>query len=356
MKKASIIISVDNSFAIIDNFFQTLYSFISKQTYEIIVVNDCCTDCQTVMYLEQLREKSLIDILITLKRKHGFGKANNIGVKNSTTECLIFMNTDIIIDNNVIDKLTNIYYEKKWGCFQPLLLYPQNQKIQSAGHLFGTFFNRHALENNTPDILNNQHFIKRQALTLAFCVIDKKIFWEVGGFNEFYYNGYEGIETILKISQKYDCMLIPYLYAYHVRSVAVKKTIFDEEQKIPYFWCKCNNIIENDFITFIQQFIPQKCYKRYYLALQMTSFDLVEEVKSAGLHIADSILFIQNGPIELFSLLPSSFLHTPTPLLFLCDNFTQLKNNLLWIKLRKAQYDLVIDSNGNVKFLTDLAK
>lgn len=356
MKRASIIISVDNSFAIIDNFFSTLYSFINKEAYEIIVVDDCCTDFQAVLYLKKLKEKSLIDILITLNKKFGFGKANNIGVKSSTTECLIFMNTDIIINNNIIDKLADIYYEKKYVCFQPLLLYPQNQKIQSAGHLFGTFFNRHALENNTPDILKNQFSIKRQALTLAFCVIDKRIFWEVGGFNEFYYNGYEGIETILKISQKYTCVLIPYLHAYHVRSVAVKKTIFDEEQKIPYFWCNCNNIIENDFVTFIQQFIPQKCYTIHYMALQMTSFDLVTEVKSAGIHITDSILLIQNGPIELFSLLPFSFLHTPTPLLFLCDNFTQLKNNLLWLKIRKGQYDLVIDSNGNVKFLTDLAQ
>lgn len=354
MKRASIIISVDNSFAIVDNFFQILYSFINKDMYEIIVVDDCCTDVQTVLYLKQLREKSLIDILITLNKKHGFGKANNIGVTSSTTDCLIFMNTDIIIDNNIIDKLTDIYYEKKWVCFQPLLLYPQNQKIQSAGHLFGSFFNRHALENNTPDILNNQLFIKRQALTLAFCVIDKKIFWAAGGFNEFYYNGYEGIETILKISQKHTCVLIPHLRAYHIRSVAVKKTTFDEEQKIPYFWCNCKGLIKNDFVTSIQQFLPEKTYNKHYLALQLTSFDLVTEVKNAGIHISDSILFIQNGPVELFSLLPFSFLHTPTPLLFLCDNFTQLSNNLLWIKLRYEQNDLIIDSNGNVKFLTEL--
>jgi GT2 family glycosyltransferase len=354
MKRASIIISVDNSFAIIDNFFQTLYSFINKEIYEIIVVDDYCTDFQTIQYLKILKEKSLIDILITLDKKCGFGKANNIGVKNSTTNCLIFMNTDIIINNDIIDKLVDIYYEKKWGCFQPLLLYPQNQKIQSAGHLFGTFFNRHALENNTPDILNDQLSIKRQALTLAFCVIDKKIFWEAGGFNEFYYNGYEGIETILKINQKHICVLIPYLTAYHVRSVAVSKTVFDEEQKIPYFWCRCNDMIKNDFVTFIQQFLPETAYAKHYMALQMTSFDLVTEVTKAGIHISESISLIQNGPIELFSLLPFSFLHTPTPLLFLCDNFTQLKNNLLWIQLRKGPYDLIVDSNGNVKILDSL--
>lgn len=354
MKKASIIISVDNSFAIIDNFFQMLYSFINKDIYEIIVVDDYCRDIQTIHYLKKLREDSLIDTLISLNKKHGFGKANNIGVKNSTTDCLIFLNTDIIINNDIIDKLVDIYYERKWVCFQPLLLYPQTQRIQSAGHLFATFFNRHALENNNPAILNNQLPIKRQALTLAFCVIDKKAFWEAGGFNEFYYNGYEGIEVVLKISQKHTCVLIPYLHAYHIRSVAVKKTVFDEEQKIPFFWCGCNNMIKNDFVTFIQHFLPESSYSKYYFAIQMTSLDLITEVTNAGIHITDSILLIQSGSIELFSILPFSFLHTPTPLLLLCDNFSQLKNNSLWIQLRNNIDDLIVDSNGNVKCLEEL--
>lgn len=356
MKKASIIISVDNNFALIDNFFKLLYSCIEKENYEIIVVNDCCVDYKTIQYLTALKKQLLIDTLITLNKKHGFGKANNIGVKKSTTDCLIFINTDIIINSNIIDKLTEIFYEKKYVCFQPLLIYPQTQKIQSAGHIFGTFFNRHALENNTIDVINIQNPIKRQALTLAFCVIDKKVFWEAGGFNEYYYNGYEGIETILKINQKHLCFLIPYLQAYHIRSVAVKNTIFDEEQKIPYFWCRCNNIIKNDFALFIQQYIPKICFKKHYLALQMTSFDLITEAKKAGINITDTMLLIQNGSIELFSILPFSFLSTPTPLLFLCNNFIQLKNNLLWINLRKGQHDLVIDSNGNVKLLSEIIR
>ena len=83
----------------------------------------------------------------------------------------------------------------------------------------------------------------------------------------------------------------------------------------------------------------------------MTSFDIISEVKNAGLHIAESILMIQQGNIELFSILPFSYLKTPSTLLFLCDNFQQLQNNILWVKLRFNKKDLIIDANGNVKFL-----
>lgn len=354
MKKASIIVSVDNSYAIINNFFKMLLAHISKSSFEIIVVNDCCVNIKTLTYLKELEQQQLIDILINLDKKHGFGKANNIGVKRSSTECLIFINSDIIINNNILDDLVRIYYQNKFAAFQPLLLYPQTQCIQSAGHIFATYFNRHALENNSPKILSSQAPIKRQSLTLAFCVIDKKAFWENGGFNEFYYNGYEGMELILKISQKYECALIPNLHAYHVRSVAVKNTTFDEEQKIPYFWCKCINLIKNDFISFIRQYIPKEAYSKFYIGIQLTTLDLLTEVKAAGLQVKEDILLIQNGTIELFSLLPFCYLKTSTPLLFLCDNFTQLKNNSLWIKIRNNRDDLVIDTNGNVKRMNNL--
>ncbi len=356
MKKASIIISVDNTFAIVSNFFEILFSHIHKDSYEIIVIDDCCSDIQAMTYINKLAQNRMIDVLIPLKSKNGFGKANNIGVQNSTTDCLIFMNSDIIINDDILEKLVEIYYQKEFAAFQPLLLYPQTQCIQSAGHIFATYFNKHSLENNTVDILFKQEPIIRQALTLAFCIIDKKSFYEAGGFDEFYYNGYEGIELILKISQRHKCVLIPYLHAYHVRSVAVKNTTFDEEQKIPYFWCRCSNIIKNDYVEFIKQYIPQDLYNNYYIGIQLTSLDLLSEVKKAGMRITESLLLIQRGQIEFFSLLPHAFINSLTPLLFLCDNYTQLAKNKLWICMRNNKNDLVIDSNGNVKHIIDLVK
>lgn len=351
MLKASIIISVDNNFSLISNFFNILFAHICKDMYEIIVVDDCCSDYHTKQYLKELKRKKLIDIYLILERKYGFGRANNLGAEKSTTDCLIFINTDIIITDDIIDRLFEIYDSKKYAAIQPLLLYPQSQKIQSAGHIFASYFNRHALENNNISVLKNiQTPIVRQALTLAFCVISKKAFEETGKFNDFYYNGYEGIELTLKISQVHPCVVIPYLHAYHVRSVAVKNSNFDEEQKIPYFWCRCQKYIHNDYYKFIQKYIPESAFAKDYFALQFTTLDLLSEVKKAGIHIRDSISLIQKvgSPIEFFSLLPYNYLNTASSLLFLCDNFTQLCNNRLWIKMRKGKNDLVIDSNGNV--------
>lgn len=354
MYKASIIVSIDNSFPIINNFFNSLFSNISKKDFEILVVNDACSDLQTITYVQELNTEGKIDTFINLKSKNGFGKANNIGVTHSSTECLIFMNSDIIIVDDILYQLVNVYLHKKYAAIQPLLLYPQTERIQSAGHVFATYFNRHYLENNSIRIFTDNAPIIRQSLTLAFCVVDKKLFFEAGGFNEFYYNGYEGMELILKISQKNKCALLPNLKAYHVRSVAIKNATFSEEQKIPYFWCNCTDIINNDFIESIQKYFSSEIKESVYLSIQLTSLDLYSEVKQAGINISENVLLLQDGKIELFSLLPYSYLHTPTPLLFLCDNFMQLKNNSLWIKLRNSESDLIIDACGNVFHLKEL--
>ena len=351
MFKASIIISVDNKYPLINNFFNMLLTHINKKEYEIIVVDDCCSDYQTKEYLNKLKKEDSIDVYIILDKKYGFGRANNLGVEKSTTDCLIFINTDIIITNDVIEQLFTIYNSKKYAAIQPLLLYPQSEKIQSAGHIFASYFNRHALENNSISVIkNDQNPIIRQALTLAFCMIDRDAFEKAGKFNDFYYNGYEGIELILKISQTHTCVVIPYIHAYHIRSVAVKNSNFDEEQKIPYFWCQCQKYIHNDFYKFIQEQIPQNAFDKNYFAIQFTTLDLLSEVRKAGIKIRDDILLIQKvgNPIELFSILPYSYLNTASCLLFLCDNFVQLNPNHLWIQMRKGKNDLIIDSNGNV--------
>lgn len=357
MFKASIIISVDNKFPLINNFFNMLFAHIDKKDYEIIVVNDYCLDYQTKQYLKELEEKNLIDDYIILEKKYGFGRANNMGVEKSTTDCLIFINTDVIVTDNVIDQLFTIYNSNNYAAIQPLLLYPQSEKIQSTGHIFASYFNRHALENNDISILkNNQNPIVRQALTLAFCLVDKDAFEKAGKFNDFYYNGYEGIELILKISQSRTCVVIPYIHAYHIRSVAVKNSNLDEEQKIPYFWCQCQKYIQNDFRKIICEQISKDFFDKIYFAIQFTTLDLLSEVRNTGLQIRDDILLIQKtgNQIELFSILPYSYLNSASCLLFLCDNFVQLSHNNLWIQMRKGKNDLIIDSNGNVIKLQNL--
>lgn len=355
MIKASVIVTVDSEYPLISNFFQLLFQTHDMSKYELIVVDDHCPHYETVEYLQQLAQEKKIDHLITLNDKQGFGRANNAGVAVSTTDYLVLINTDILLRNHDIDRLLERMKELGCQAIQPLLLYPQNGRIQSCGHIFGHLFNRHALEYNSPKRLDGQRAIERQALTPAFCIIEKKAFTEGGRFDSFYYNSFEGLDLTLSIHLKGGhCMVAPDIQVYHIRMASRNATFFNEEQQNPYFWSRYALSVKDDYINCIaSQLSPAQCGKDYF-ACCFTHLDLRSEVQAAGLRISEAINLQQAGNIELFGVLPYSFLHTLYPLLFLCEHMSQLRSNQFWISLRNRNDDLVIDSAGNVMPLCNL--
>ena len=55
----------------------------------------------------------------------------------------------------------------------------------------------------------------RQALTMALCAVKKKVFLQLGSFNEAYYNSHEGMELTLKMTLNgYVCMYCAEAVAY----------------------------------------------------------------------------------------------------------------------------------------------
>lgn len=359
MHKASIIIPIDNNFALLDNFFNSLFTSIDKSKYEIIVVDDNCDKHSSIEYLESLKSNFMIDKLIHLKEKGGYSRANNIGIDQATSEFIILSNSDIIFVPGVIDELVYSLNDSQNGAIQPMLLYPQTCRIQSTGHIFGSFFNRHAFAEEKLEYTNLDKIICRQALTTALCATTKKILIEAGGFEEQYYNGYEGLELTLKIGKNHRCIVRTDIHAYHIRSVAVSNSTFNEEQKIPLFWNRCKNMINDDYKLLIEEKIKDLYFpKCSYSVIDFCVLDLYREIQTLPIQITSYIrhMYLPNATIELFSVLPFAYTKTATPLIFLCDNYKQLENNHLWFCTRNCIRDIIIDSNGNVISPTRFAR
>lgn len=82
----------------------------SSIKYEIIIVDNASTD-GTIKLLTSLRVNKLK--IIQNNKNLGFGKANNQGVKISQGEYILFLNSDIIVLNNAIEKLFNFYKQNE---------------------------------------------------------------------------------------------------------------------------------------------------------------------------------------------------------------------------------------------------
>ena len=179
MNNVSFIVSIDNSFELVNNFFENFLCITFVKESEIIVVIDCVYNIKLLNYLSDLEQQHTNITLLSLKVKAGYGKANNIGVSKSNGKYLFFINTDIFANDDCFSKMYTALSSSKADCVQPLLLYPQNNRIQCAGTIFGPYYKSHLFSGRRPESINLSSIpIERQALTSALYAMKKETFLE----------------------------------------------------------------------------------------------------------------------------------------------------------------------------------
>lgn len=282
----------------------------------------------------------------------GYGKANNIAVDNSHGDILVFINSDVFPIQGSIQMLVS-YLENNIstvGAVQGLLIYPQNNKVQSTGHLFIDLQNAHVYQNCDieKDIIKKEG--SRQALTSAFCAISRSVFMRNGKFNEYYYNAYEGFELTLKITLSgLKCMYYPEAIAYHISGGTRNEMDICETQQGKYFIQNWGNSIATDIDQYIFPQLNEDLKKRMYSVIVLSQLTGWEQIlKKLAFNINGNIYRPCYGEINLYQLFPYSFLDFGGNYLFIVDSIKNISNNYNWIKNRRNPYDIVIDSHGNV--------
>ena len=356
----SYIIAMDNTYALMSNFFGFLLPSV-KPHDEIIIVCDGCDGLATMNYLESMAQKESRIQLIRSKEKLDFAKANNLAVNAATSETLIFINTDIFPDSNCIDNmLYMLNYDEKIAAVQPLLLYPQTDLVQSTGHVFSEFKSGQLFAHRNPKSKIIKESAPRQALTMALCAVKKKIFSELGGFNELYYNSHEGMELTLKMSlHGYICMYCAEAVAYHCTGVARQKVSFDISRQRAYFYQQWHSHITNDLERYLsQQMNFNMDFSEYIVYNISSSPDWTRILEDLRINYTQEIVLAERfeEKINLYDCISFTSLYYPGPYLFLCDSFTQIASNTNWICNRNNPSDLVMDLNGNLLHLLTLVR
>lgn len=348
----SIIVAIDNNFALTNNFVENILLTTNfKDEGELVIVVDGCNDIQTIEYLKILSDRKLPIKVIYNKSKTGYGKANNIAVNNSKGDILVFINSDVFPLQGSINKLVS-YLEKNIktvGAVQGLLIYPQNNKVQSTGHLFINLQNTHAYQGAS---LENEIVHKegvRQALTSAFYAISRDVFIKNGMFNEYYFNAYEGFELSLKITfSGLKCIYYPKAIAYHIGGGTRGTMNISETQQGKYFIQNWGDKIINDIQQYIKPQLKEKHRKKMYTAVILSQLKgWTETLEKLDFNINGYIYHPYGGKVNFYLLFPYSFLNFGGNYLFLVDSIDNISQNYNWIKNRRGDYDIAIDSHGN---------
>ena len=184
-------------------------SVLTKTTYdnyEIIIVENNSTQQETFDYYKELEKNSRIRV-IKWEKEFNFSAINNYAAKSANGEYLLFLNNDIEVRSaDWIDGMLGNAQRKDVGIVGCRLLYPDNT-IQHAGVIIGIGgIAGHAFTNLPAARSGYMHRASTQvdysAVTAACMMISKKLFEEVGGFEEKLTVAFNDIDLCLRVREK----------------------------------------------------------------------------------------------------------------------------------------------------------
>lgn len=218
-------------------------SIIQKTTYtnyEIIVVENSSTDPEIFEYYDSLEQYSNIKIVTynPPKSEFNYSAINNYGIQFTNGEHIIFLNNDIkIISPNWIEELLMFSQRNDIGAVGAKLYYP-NDTIQHAGVIIGMCGLAGHAHRNFPR--NSNGYFGRcniqqnlSAVTAACLMMKKKIFLEIGGFDEADLKvAFNDIDLCMKVRKAgYLIVWTPFAEAYHYESISRGLEDTEEKQK-----------------------------------------------------------------------------------------------------------------------------
>ena len=357
--KFSVIVSIENNFELVSNFFETLVAGTDFSQGELIIAIDGCRDSSVISFLQKKEKEKLLTKLLIWPERKGYSIANNRAVESAIGEYLIFINSDVIIQAGAIVKMINYLDDNAdVGAVQARLIYPQNNKIQSTGHLFEKFHNAHVYQNLSADDSRVMQIGIRQALTTALCAVRSTLFKRLGGFDEAYYNAYEGMELTLKITQLgQKCIYLPTAIGYHITGGTRNKIDYDDAYAGHLFWSRWHDLVKYDLSEYLRAQLYDLIKNNSFFVIYCSSLPWWENVlKQLNISINGQIVVTNrfSRQINLYEVLPYEALRYGGDLLFVCNNIHDLVQNYNWCKTRRNDRDLVVDSHGNVYTLSQL--
>lgn len=170
--------------------------------HEVIIIDNNSSDNSNKYIKENFREV----VLIESKENLGFGKGNNEAVKRAKGNFLLLLNNDTILQNSMVP-LLDFFKDDNIGIVGINMLDANKKHLQAAGN-FPSFFNllwmKLAFKINSDFIEGNfkKEYYEVDWLTGSFLLLPKKVYDEVGGFDEDYFLYVEDVDFCKRIADK----------------------------------------------------------------------------------------------------------------------------------------------------------
>lgn len=259
MIKYSVIIVSYNSLELLKNCMASLYNAATDDTEIIVVDNNSYND--VIEYLEQQKRIILIKNKVNL----GFGRANNLGAKIATGQRLVLLNNDTVIPKDFFTKADDFFkLNNDCSIMGPLVVSADNfpqptfyNKDYFRLHIFPTksFRTFNKVLTLSDDQEKKKKILAQNSRKYSFVVahqvetlsgvclfIDRKVYEDVGLFDEYYFMYVEDLDFCLQAKRKgYKLYFNPEIMITHyIKSIKKKPSVswFQYNNNLKYFFRK----------------------------------------------------------------------------------------------------------------------
>ena len=226
----SIIIVTWNTAEITKKCVETINKYLPNSA--IIVVDNGSKD-NTVELLRPFKNVKIVENHANL----GFAKANNIGLKYTNTDYIVFMNSDIeLLDSSLLEMINYLQQNPKIGIIGPKFLNPDLTPQasvfppQTPLNAFKEFW-LNQKEAYSKYIPKGDNPSKVSYISGGFIVVKKDFFLKIGQWNEKYFFYFEDMDLCRQIKQfGKDIVFYPKCQVIHRHGASGKNLAPNQDQ------------------------------------------------------------------------------------------------------------------------------
>ncbi len=231
----SIIIVSYNTKEILKKCLQLLYNDIGNINTEILIIDNASHDGSPDMIEQDFPNVRLI----RCEKNYGFGKANNIAMKEAKGDYFLLLNSDAYVKPGVIDSTLDYMKNNSDVGILGVKLVDKEGNLQPSARHFPSSFSKfivlagiskhfpHSRLLGGPDYSWWDHSSIKNVdwVVGAYFMIRKDVAEQVGYFDERYFLYYEETDFCLQVKRKgYKVIFYPYAEVIHLGGESSKKT------------------------------------------------------------------------------------------------------------------------------------
>ena len=368
----SVVVPVFNGMRFLPEFWARLISNLPAAT-ELIIIDDGSVEPiddvspNSTEHVEVVKLRSPLNL--------GYAKTVNRGVAAARADRLHIVNTDVFLRENIFDITERqLARDARLGIIGAKLFYPTNNRVQHIGVAFAERRKHHFFRHCPGGLVPKLDLKNLQAATFAFVTIPTRVWRELGGLSEDFYNRNEDIDFCLRaVEAGYRIAVAEDAVAYHWESVSGPARFALDAENEAEFWGRWKSRVKVD----IQQYLAPALDFAFHrdgaafapnsnaTLANFTRGDLIpgledaleQRVPAFKERIERRRRFTANPKIHLPMELKYGAAHLRSSYVYVVDEWTALDENALWFEQRRkiGVDDLIIDLNANVLWSSEVA-